>query len=99
MERSTLGVVEGARLSDAAGMALAEIRRVSDRLAELIHGISSATEQQATSANGVAQNIQHILTVTERTQEGTQQTALSVRELTRLAQELRDSVARFRIAP
>ena len=99
MERSTLGVVEGARLSDAAGMALAEIRRVSDRLAELIHGISSATEQQATSANGVAQNIQHILTVTERTQEGTQQTAQSVRELSRLAQELRDSVARFRIAP
>jgi twitching motility protein PilJ len=68
MEKSTQGVVEGAKLSDAAGTALAEIRSVSNRLAELIQGISLATEQQATSANGVAQNIQHILEITENTQ-------------------------------
>jgi len=36
MERSTQGVVEGARLSDAAGSALGDIRRVSRRLAVLI---------------------------------------------------------------
>lgn len=98
MEKSTQGVVEGAKLSDAAGAALSDIRRVSNRLAELIQGISSATEQQATSANGVAQNIQNILTVTEQTQEGTQQTALSIRELSRLAEELKSSVSRFRVA-
>ncbi len=97
MERSTHGVVEGTRLSDAAGAALADIRRVSKRLAELIQGISTATELQASSANGVAENIQHILTVTERTQEGTQHTAQSIRELARLAQELKDSVSRFRV--
>ncbi|MBP9641190.1 MAG: type IV pili methyl-accepting chemotaxis transducer N-terminal domain-containing protein, partial [Acidovorax sp.] len=34
MERSTQGVVEGARLSDSAGTALTEIDRVSRRLAE-----------------------------------------------------------------
>lgn len=97
MEKSTQGVVEGARLSDAAGAALADIRRVSNRLAELIQGISSATEQQATSANGVAQNIQNILTVTEQTQHGTQQTAKSIRELSELAEELKNSVSRFRV--
>jgi twitching motility protein PilJ len=43
MEKSTQGVVEGARLSDAAGAALADISRVSNRLAELIQGISIAT--------------------------------------------------------
>ena len=43
MEKSTQGVVEGARLSDAAGAALADIRRVSNQLAELIQGISTAT--------------------------------------------------------
>ncbi|MGN6389235.1 MAG: hypothetical protein ACTHL1_06960, partial [Burkholderiaceae bacterium] len=59
---------------------------------------SASTEQQATSANGVAQNIQNILTVTEKTQEGTQQTAQSIRELSRLAEELKNSVSRFRIA-
>ena len=97
MEKSTQGVVEGAKLSDAAGAALSDIRRVSNRLAELIQGISSATEQQATSANGVAQNIQGILTVTEQTQEGTQQTANSIRELSKLAEELKNSVSRFRV--
>ncbi|MGB6056468.1 MAG: methyl-accepting chemotaxis protein [Burkholderiaceae bacterium] len=98
MEKSTQGVVEGAKLSDAAGAALSDIRRVSNQLAELIQGISSATEQQATSANGVAQSIQGILTVTEKTQEGTQQTALSIRELSKLAEELKNSVSRFRVA-
>jgi len=97
MEKSTQGVVEGARLSDAAGAALSDIRRVSNQLAELIQGISSSTEQQAISANGVAQNIQNILTVTEQTRQGTQQTALSIRALSKLAEELKNSVSRFRV--
>jgi twitching motility protein PilJ len=97
MEKSTQGVVEGAKLSDAAGAALSDISRVSNRLAELIQGISFATELQATSANGVAHNIQHILSVTESTQDGTQQTANSIRQLTLLAQELKNSVSRFRV--
>ena len=98
MEKSTQGVVEGARLSDAAGAALSDISGVSNRLAELIQGISFATELQATSANGVAHNMQHILSVTEHTQDGTQQTAQSIRQLSALAQELKNSVTRFRIA-
>jgi twitching motility protein PilJ len=97
MEKSTQGVVEGAKLSDAAGTALSEIRSVSNRLAELIQGISLSTEQQATSANGVAQNIQHILTITEQTQSGTQQTSQSIKELSMLAEELKNSVSRFRV--
>ncbi len=97
MEKSTQGVVEGAKLSDAAGAALSDISRVSNRLAELIQGISFATELQATSANGVAHNIQHILSVTESTQDGTEQTAQSIRQLTLLAQELKNSVSRFRV--
>jgi twitching motility protein PilJ len=98
MEKSTQGVVEGAKLSDAAGTALSEIRSVSNRLAELIQGISLSTEQQATSANGVAQNIQHILTITEKTQNGTQQTSMSIKDLSMLAEELKNSVSRFRVA-
>jgi twitching motility protein PilJ len=90
-------VVEGARLSDAAGAALADISRVSNRLAELIQGISFATELQATSANGVAHNMRHILSVTEHAQNGTEQTAQSISQLALLAQELKDSVSRFRV--
>ncbi len=98
MERSTQGVVEGARLSDSAGTALTEIDRVSRRLAELIEQISSSASREAELANGVADNIQHIFAVTEQTGEGTRTTAQQVRELSHMAEELRQSVARFKIA-
>ena len=98
MERSTQGVVEGARLSDSAGTALTEIDRVSRRLAELIEQISSSTSREAELANEVADNIQHIFAVTEQTGEGTRTTAQQVRELSTMAEELRQSVARFKIA-
>jgi len=97
MENSTQGVVEGAKLSDAAGAALSDIRRVSTQLADLIQGISTVTEKHAVSANGLAQNIQHILGITEQTQEGTEQTANSIRQLSVLAEELKSSVSRFRV--
>lgn len=98
MERSTQGVVEGAKLSDNAGTALTEIDQVSRRLAELIEQISMSASKEAESANVVAGNIQHIFAVTEQTGEGTRSTAQQVRELTRMAEELRQSVARFKIA-
>ena len=98
MERSTHGVVEGAKLSDTAGTALTEIDKVSRRLAELIEQISKATSAEAASANLVANNIQHIFAVTEQTGEGTRTTSQQVRELSQMANELRESVSRFKIA-
>ncbi len=98
MEKSTQGVVEGARLSDSAGTVLAEIRHISQHLAELIHGISNSTMAQSSLADGVAKNIDSILTITEHTRNGTTQTANAVHELLILAEELKSAVARFRIA-
>ena len=98
MERSTQGVVEGAKLSDSAGTALSEIDSVSRRLAQLIEQISQSATREAASANVVADNIQHIFAVTEQTGEGTRSTATQVRELSRMAEELRQSVSRFKIA-
>ena len=98
MERSTQGVVEGAKLSDSAGAALTEIDQVSRRLTELIEEISRSTSREAGLANIVAGNIQHIFAVTEQTGEGTRATAAQVRELSKMAHELRQSVSRFKIA-
>jgi twitching motility protein PilJ len=98
MERSTQGVVEGARLSDAAGTALGDIDRVTRQLSDLIAQISSQALREADSANVVAANIQHIFAVTEQTGEGTRSTAQMVRELSRNAEELKASVARFKVA-
>ena len=98
MERSTQGVVQGAQLSDAAGAALVDIDRVTRELSSLVESISTQAQSEAQSANVVASNIQHIFAVTEQTGEGTRSTAQQVRELTRMAEELRQSVARFKIA-
>jgi twitching motility protein PilJ len=98
MERSTQGVVDGTRLSDAAGNALADIDRVTRQLSELIENISAQASSEAQSANVVAANIQHIFAVTEQTGEGTRSTAQMVRELSRSAEELKQSVARFKVS-
>jgi twitching motility protein PilJ len=97
MEKSTQGVVEGAKLSDAAGQALSEIGSVSQQLAQLIEGITTTTEQQARSANTVATSMQDILSITQQTTEGTKRTAVSIGQLAELAKELKGSVSGFKI--
>ena len=98
MEKSTQGVVEGAKLSDAAGQALAEIGDVSQRLSRLIDTISTTTTQQARAADVVAKNMQDILNITHQTTEGTKRTAVSIGQLAALAKELKGSVSGFKIA-
>lgn len=97
MEKSTQGVVEGAKLSDAAGQALAEIDQVTKNLAQLIQTISQATHTQASATTKVAQNMQDILEITRQTTRGTQQTAGSIRDLAAVAQELKSSVSGFKL--
>ncbi len=97
MEKSTVGVVEGTKLSDAAGQALTEIQKVSRDLADLISRISSQTQMQSTSVTEVTRGMQGILKITEETTEGTKQTNVSIGQLTRLAAELRSSVAGFKV--
>jgi twitching motility protein PilJ len=97
MEKSTVGVVEGTKLSDAAGQALTEIQSVSRELAGLISRISSQTQMQSTSVTEVTRGMQGILKITEETTEGTKQTNVSIGQLTRLAAELRSSVAGFKV--
>jgi twitching motility protein PilJ len=97
MEKSTVGVVEGTKLSDAAGQALDEIRRVSRELADLIGSISTQTQRQSASVSDVTRGMQGILKITEETTEGTKQTNVSIGQLTKLATELRSSVAGFKV--
>lgn len=97
MEKSTTGVVEGAKLSDAAGQALSEIDNVTKNLADLIQKISADTQAQATSANKVARNMQDILEINRQTTAGTQQTASSIKELADVASDLKASVSGFKL--
>ena len=97
MEKSTQGVVEGAKLSDNAGQALAEIGDVSKKLAQLIETISQTTQTQAKAAGAVAVSMRNILGITEQATEGTKRTAQSVGQLATLARDLKSSVANFKL--
>ena len=97
MEKSTLGVVEGAKLSDVAGQSLREIEQVSNELAALINSISVSTQVQTDMAGEVANVMQDILQITVQTTEGTRLTANSIAQLSGLAVDLKDSVAGFRL--
>lgn len=98
MERCTLGVVQGTRLSDKAGAALSEIDRVSRELAGLIQEISASALDEAEQANTTAGNIQEIFAGTEQTERSVRNSAVLVGELSRIAEELRESASRFKTA-
>ncbi|WP_068635331.1 methyl-accepting chemotaxis protein [Thauera butanivorans] len=97
MENATRDVVAGTQLSDAAGQALSEIDQVSLEAARLIERISTDTQEQAATASRVAETMKNILTVTEQTTFGTQQTAVSIGQLADLAVELKGSVSGFKV--
>ncbi|MFT4171250.1 MAG: methyl-accepting chemotaxis protein [Rhodocyclaceae bacterium] len=97
MENSTRGVVEGAKLSDAAGQALSEIGDVSVEMATLVEKISSDTQRQASVATEVSEAMRDILAITEQTTRGTQQSAVSIGQLADLAVELKGSVSGFKV--
>jgi twitching motility protein PilJ len=98
MERSTQGVVAGAQLSENAGVALSDIDRISKQLTGLIEQISTSTNSEVQAANTVASSIQNIFVLTEQTGSGTKMNAQLVRELSVMADNLKQSVSRFKLA-
>lgn len=97
MEQSTAGVVSGAKLAEAAGDALREIESVSKQLAGLIQNISEAARQQAHAAANISDTMNVIQEITSQTSAGTNETATSIGNLADLANDLRNSVAGFKL--
>lgn len=97
MEQTTSEVVKGARLAQDAGVALEEIESVSKNLADLIQNISNAARQQAASAGHISNTMNVIQEITSQTSAGTTATARSIGNLAEMAQEMRNSVAGFRL--
>ncbi len=97
MTDGTREVVAGTSLVDEAGRALAQIDATASQLAELIETISLAAEQQARASTGIARAMHEVSSLTTGTTAGTQQAAASVAALATLADDLRESVATFRL--
>jgi len=97
MEESTSGVVAGAQLAQNAGEALESIESVSSHLADLIRNISESASQQARAATNISETMNVIQEITTQTSAGTNETAASIGNLAELANELRHSVAGFKL--
>jgi twitching motility protein PilJ len=97
MERSTSEVVSGAKLSQGAGTALAQIETVSHQLADLINNISENAKQQANAAVSTSDSMNVIQEITMQTSTGTNESAASIGRLLELTSELRKSVSGFKL--
>ena len=97
MEETIHEVVVGSTLADKAGQTLIEIESVSTRLAELIQSISESAKRQAHSSDDISKAMGNISKVTELVQTGAKRAADSVKMLVELSDELRGSVAPFKL--
>ncbi|HXG65731.1 MAG TPA: methyl-accepting chemotaxis protein [Blastocatellia bacterium] len=97
MEESTREVVEGSHLANQAGQALQAIETVSMRLAELNQAMSLAAKQQAAGSQAVSRSMVQISEFTQLTAAGIKKSAMSVNDLAGLANQLRASVASFKL--
>ena len=97
MEQTTSEVVQGTQLAEDAGVALGEIEGVSKSLAEIIENISDAARKQAASAGQISNTMKSIQEITSHTTDGVRATAKAVGGLAGMTNELRTSVAGFKI--
>jgi methyl-accepting chemotaxis protein len=99
MEDTTREVINRSGIANEAGVALAEIQGVSNRLAELLQAISDAAQQQARGSEQVAKSMNEMSAVTRNTASGTKQTAAAINSLGLLVDNLNAIVTRFKLPP
>ncbi len=97
MEQSTAGVVAGAKIAERAGESLTEIEKVSVQLAGQIENISQTSRTQAAVASNISGTMTIIQEITTQTSNGTNETAAAIERLAALANELKTSVAGFKL--
>jgi methyl-accepting chemotaxis protein len=96
MEEGTREVEVGAGLADQAGKALEAISSVVRQSAELVQEISLASKQQVRGTEGVANAMQIISGITRQTTQGARQTAATVGDMVKLAEQLNEALGQFR---
>jgi twitching motility protein PilJ len=97
MEESTQEVVAGSRLADEAGQSLQSIYGAVERQAQTIESIARAASERVQTSEAVASAMSRIAEITRQTNSATQDAASSVSYLAELAEQLRASVAAFRL--
>ena len=97
MEHATQQVVSGTKVADSAGNALSEIETVSQKLSNLVAGISKGSTEQAELVNTVSEQVTKVSESSTSTSQKAQDSANSIAKLLELAKDLETSVTRFKL--
>ncbi len=97
MEDSIQRVVQGTQLADGAHNKLEEIESVSAHLAELVQAISMAAKEQAESSESISETMRNVGEISSQASMQGRQTALSITNLAKTSEQLRDSVEVFKL--
>jgi methyl-accepting chemotaxis protein len=98
MEDSIQRVVHGTQLADGAHGKLEDIETVSTQLAELVQAISTAAKEQALSSENLSATMKKVGQVSKQASLQGRQTALSITNLAKTSEQLRESVEAFTLA-
>ncbi len=97
MENSTKQVVTGAGIAEEAGHSLDQIENVSQSLANLIVNVSKATRNAAAMARDVADNMDNLSGLNQKTVHDVTISVQSVDNLRALSTSLKETVSGFKL--
>lgn len=97
MEKGKSEVVKGASLANEASTSLESIVQASATATEMVQRIATATEEQSAAAEEVTQTMETISSITKRTSASTELIKQSSIDLAKLATELREMAAWFKL--
>ena len=97
MESGTEQVVMGTKLVDETRSYLNQISTVSDTINQLVNAIAQATVEQSKDSETVSNTMTQVAAISNQTSSEVSEVSSSFQELLSVAQELQDSVSKFKI--
>jgi methyl-accepting chemotaxis protein len=98
IEEGVLEVADGREGALQSSSALKEIIKQIETVTNQVNMIAVASEQQNATTVEITNNIQQVTTVIEASTRGSEETAMSAKTLSKLAEELQALVGRFKLA-
>jgi twitching motility protein PilJ len=97
MERTTQEVVNGAQLTEQAGVALKEINELSKNTAEQIMAASSKLEQKSAEMAAVTVEMQKLQKVSQEAQKAVNATTAQVEALKKISEDLEGTFKQYKV--
>ena len=98
MEAGTQQVVAGTKLVDKTRCSLTEIADVSQEIDRLVAEIAVATVEQSQDSEVVSQTMKQVAAISDKTATEAGEVSASFKDLLTVAQQLQDSVAKFKVS-